>query len=426
MAKIKKSIKRTLMSPLIIRSLKHRNFRLFFGGQTISLIGTWMTQVTTSWLVYRLTHSAFLLGLVGFTGQIPVFLFSAFAGVWIDRLNLRRILMVTQVLAMVQSLTLAFLTLTNRITVVEIIALGFFQGLINVFDMPTRQAFVVQMVDNKQDLGNAIALNSFMVNVARLIGPMLAGIIIAKMGEGTCFLIDGLSYIPVILSLLLMILPLHRPLIPPPGIFHQLKEGARYAFGFLPIRNVLFLMALLSLTGMSLNVLMPIFAVQIFNGDSHILGFLLSASGIGALVGAIVLASKKTVLGLTRIMVMTGCLLGVGMILFSFSRNFWLSLFSLGITGLCLIMIIASINTFLQTIVEDNKRGRLMSLFTIAFIGMAPFGSLLAGGLAKYLGAPYTLLINGSFCILGTLIFSRSLPSLRRLVKPIYIEKGIL
>ncbi|OGP13443.1 MAG: MFS transporter, partial [Deltaproteobacteria bacterium GWA2_50_8] len=339
MAKIKKSIKRTLMSPLIIRSLKHRNFRLFFGGQTISLIGTWMTQVTTSWLVYRLTHSAFLLGLVGFTGQIPVFLFSAFAGVWIDRLNLRRILMVTQVLAMVQSLTLAFLTLTNRITVVEIIALGFFQGLINVFDMPTRQAFVVQMVDNKQDLGNAIALNSFMVNVARLIGPMLAGIIIAKMGEGTCFLIDGLSYIPVILSLLLMILPLHRPLIPPPGIFHQLKEGARYAFGFLPIRNVLFLMALLSLTGMSLNVLMPIFAVQIFNGDSHILGFLLSASGIGALVGAIVLASKKTVLGLTRIMVMTGCLLGVGMILFSFSRNFWLSLFFLGITGLCLIMI---------------------------------------------------------------------------------------
>ena len=426
MAKIKKSIKRTLMSPLIIRSLKHRNFRLFFGGQTISLVGTWMTQVTTSWLVYRLTHSAFLLGLVGFTGQIPVFLFSAFAGVWIDRLNLRRILMVTQVLAMVQSLTLAFLTLTNRITVVEIIALGFFQGLINVFDMPTRQAFVVQMVDNKQDLGNAIALNSFMVNVARLIGPMLAGIIIAKMGEGTCFLIDGLSYIPVILSLLLMILPLHRPLIPPPGIFHQLKEGARYAFGFLPIRNVLFLMALLSLTGMSLNVLMPIFAVQIFNGDSHILGFLLSASGIGALVGAIVLASKKTVLGLTRIMVMTGCLLGVGMILFSFSRNFWLSLFSLGITGLCLIMIIASINTFLQTIVEDNKRGRLMSLFTIAFIGMAPFGSLLAGGLAKYLGAPYTLLINGSCCILGTLIFSRSLPSLRRLVKPIYIEKGIL
>ena len=426
MAKIKKSIKRTLMSPLIIRSLKYRNFRLFFGGQTISLIGTWMTQVTTSWLVYRLTHSAFLLGLVGFTGQIPVFLFSAFAGVWIDRLNLRRILMVTQVLAMVQSLTLAFLTLTNRITVVEIIALGFFQGLINVFDMPTRQAFVVQMVDNKQDLGNAIALNSFMVNVARLIGPMLAGIIIAKMGEGTCFLIDGLSYIPVILSLLLMILPLHRPLIPPPGIFHQLKEGARYAFGFLPIRNVLFLMALLSLTGMSLNVLMPIFAVQIFNGDSHILGFLLSASGIGALVGAIVLASKKTVLGLTRIMVMTGCLLGVGMILFSFSRNFWLSLFSLGITGLCLIMIIASINTFLQTIVEDNKRGRLMSLFTIAFIGMAPFGSLLAGGLAKYLGAPYTLLINGSCCILGTLIFSRSLPSLRRLVKPIYIEKGIL
>ena len=426
MAKIKKSIKRTLMSPLIIRSLKYRNFRLFFGGQTISLIGTWMTQVTTSWLVYRLTHSAFLLGLVGFTGQIPVFLFSAFAGVWIDRLNLRRILMVTQVLAMVQSLTLAFLTLTNRITVVEIIALGFFQGLINVFDMPTRQAFVVQMVDNKQDLGNAIALNSFMVNVARLIGPMLAGIIIAKMGEGTCFLIDGLSYIPVILSLLLMILPLHRPLIPPPGIFHQLKEGARYAFGFLPIRNVLFLMALLSLTGMSLNVLMPIFAVQIFNGDSHILGFLLSASGIGALVGAIVLASKKTVLGLTRIMVMTGCLLGVGMILFSFSRNFWLSLFFLGITGLCLIMIIASINTFLQTIVEDNKRGRLMSLFTIAFIGMAPFGSLLAGGLAKYLGAPHTLLINGSFCILGTLIFSRSLPSLRRLVKPIYIEKGIL
>jgi len=409
-----------------IRALRHRNFRLFFGGQSISLVGTWMTQIATSWLVYRLSHSALLLGLSGFSSQIPVFAFSAFAGVWMDRLNLQRVLIVTQILAMLQSLALAFLTLTHQITITEIIILGFSQGMINVFDMPARQSFVVQMVEDKKDLGNAIAINSFMVNLARLIGPLIAGMLIAMAGEGMCFLIDGVSYIAVVLSLLLMTLALPQHAGPRHGIFHQFKEGARYAFGFTPIRNVLFLMALFSVMGMSYGVLMPVFAADIFHGNAHTLGVLLGASGVGALIGSVVLASRKTVLGLGKIMILSGILFAITIMTFSLSKIWWLSLTMLAASGFALIMIIASANTFLQTVVEDGKRGRLMGLFTLAFIGMTPFGSLLSGGLAKYIGAPRTLFLNAAFCLVGTLVFAKTLDSMKRLVRPIYLEKGIL
>lgn len=409
-----------------IRALKHRNFFLFFSGQSISLVGTWMTQVAMSWLVYRLTASAFLLGLVSFSSQIPVFLFSAFVGVWVDRWNIHRVLVVTQVLAMLQSLMLAFLTLSGKINLIEIIALGFFQGFINAFDMPARHAFVVHMVDDKKDLHNAIAINSLMVNVARLLGPMLAGFVIAAWNEGTCFLIDGVSYIAVIISLLGMRVKKISKMEVSSKILQQLKEGICYAWNFIPIRNILLLLVLFSLMAMPHTVLMPIFAGQIFKGNAHTLGLLLSASGTGAIVGAFLLASKKSVLGLGKVIVITGNLFGVAIILFSFSRNWIFSLFLLALSGLSLIMIVTSSNTILQTVVEDDKRGRVMSLFILALIGMAPFGSLLSGTLAHYLGAPYTLAMDGIFCVIGTLLFARHLPHMRKLVRPIYVEKEIL
>ena len=282
------------------RSLRPRNFRLYFSGQSISLIGTWMTRLATSWLVYRLTGSAFLLGVVGFSGQIPTFLFAPFAGVWIDRLDRRQVLLVTQILAMIQSLALAVLTLARHINIQEIIWLSAFQGLINAFDMPARQAFLVQMVDDKQDLGNAIALNSSMVNLARLVGPSLAGSVIAVSGEGSCFLIDGISYIAVIASLLPCDCHPATAKRTTDSMLAQLREGWAYVSGFAPVRTILLLFALVSLMGWPFTVLMPIFAGTILQGGPHTLGFLMGAIGIGALVSAISLALRKSVLGLGR------------------------------------------------------------------------------------------------------------------------------
>jgi len=410
----------------LLRALKHRNYRLYFSGQAISLIGTWMTQIAMSWLVYRLTRSPFLLGLTGFISQLPVPLFAVFAGIWIDRIRLHRLIIITQILSMVQSLVLAVLTLTGMITIWEILILGFFQGMINVFDLPARLAFVAQMVEDKNDLGNAIALNSLIINMARLLGPILAGFSIAWVGEGMCFLIDGLSYIAVIICLVLM----HITCIEKPrtseSALKQLKDGARYAFGFAPIRHILFFIALFSFIGMPHTILMPIFAREVFHGGPNTLGYLLGASGMGALVGAVLLASKRTVLGFGRIVVGAGIIFGGGMVLFSITHFLPLSIFLMAVMGFGLILIIASVNTFLQTIVEDDKRGRVMSLYTVAFIGMVPFGNLLAGSLAKLIGAPHTLLINGGICLMGTFLFLRQLPTLRRDVGPIYVKKGIL
>src|SRR6476660_7207326 len=298
------------------RALRYRNFRLYFSGQSISLIGTWMTRLATSWLVYRLTGSAFLLGVVGFTGQLPTFLFAPFAGVWVDRLNRRHVLLITQVLAMLQSLALAALTLTNRINIQEIIWLSAFQGAINAFDMPARQAFLVEMVEDKQDLGNAIALNSSMVNLARLVGPSLAGAVIAVSGEGAGFLIDGISYIAVIVSLLAMRLQAGALKPAVLSMLGQLKEGLAYVSGFAPVRTLLLLFAMVSLMGWPFTVLMPIFAGKILHGGPHTLGFLMGALGIGALVSAMSLALRKTVLGLGRMIPIATASLGVGLILF--------------------------------------------------------------------------------------------------------------
>lgn len=408
------------------RALRWRNFRLYFTGQTISLIGTWMTRLATSWLVYRLTGSALLLGIVGFSGQIPTFLFAPFAGVWVDRLDRRRVLVVTQFLAMLQSLALAALTLSRHINIQEIIWLSGFQGLINAFDMPARQAFLVQMVEDKQDLGNAIALNSSMVNLARLVGPSLAGAVIALSGEGACFLIDGVSYIAVIASLLAMRLQPGAAKATTVSMLGQLMEGWKYVSGFAPVRTILLLFAMVSLMGWPFTVLMPIFAGKILKGGPHTLGFLMGAVGIGALVSAISLALRKTVLGLGRMIPISTACLGVGLILFGMSRVLWLSLVLMLFCGFGMMQQMAASNTIIQTIVEDDKRGRVMSFYAMAFVGMAPFGSLLAGISAHAIGAPLTVMLSGACCLAGAIWFATQVRAIRQLIRPIYIDLGIL
>jgi MFS family permease len=408
------------------RALRHRNFRLFFGGQSISLIGTWMTRIATSWLVYRLTGSALLLGTISFAGQIPTFLFAPFAGVWVDRLDRRQVLVWTQALSMVQSLALAGLTLSHLVTIPWLLALSVMQGIINAFDMPGRQSFMVQMVEDRRDLSNAIAINSSMVNMARLVGPSLAGMLIAVSSEGWCFLIDGISYLAVIASLLMM--QLHTPVVvrKPASTFADMKEGWTYVSSFLPIRTILLLFAVTSLMGMPYVVLMPIFAAQVLHGGPHTLGFLMGAMGVGALISALALAARKSVRGLVRMIPIAAAVFGAGLIGFGLSHVFWLSMIMVLIAGMGMMQGMAGSNTIIQTLVPEDKRGRVMSYYTMAFVGMAPFGSLLAGSLAHILGAPWTVIANGSAVLLGGAWFWTQLPGLRRELRPIYREMGIL
>jgi MFS family permease len=408
------------------RALRHRNFRLFVSGQSISLIGTWMTRLATSWLVYRLTGSALLLGVVGFSGQIMTFLLAPFAGVWVERLDRRKLLVWTQVLAGMQSLALAGLTLGGVITIREIIALSVLQGLINAFDMPGRQAFLIQMVEDKQDLGNAIALNSSIVNLARLIGPALAGLVIAWFGEGYCFLIDGVSYAAVVASLLMMQVKPVEARRTAVSMLEQMKEGWAYVSTFKPIRTILLLFAVISLMGMPFMVLLPIFAGRVLHGGPNTLGWLTGASGIGALASAVSLAMRKSVRGLTRMIQVAAAMFGVGLILFGLSHVLWLSLLLMLVVGFGMMQGLAASNTVIQTLVPEDKRGRVMSYYTMAFVGMAPFGSLLAGTLAHKIGAPHTVMLTGSMCVVGAVWFTTQLRSMRDVMRPIYREMGIL
>ena len=385
-----------------------------------------MTQIATVWLVYKLTDSALMLGVVGFTSQIPSFVLAPFGGVLVDRWNTHRILVITQTLAMVQSLALAVLTLTGTIDTGHILFLSLCQGLINAFDAPARQTFVKEMVERKEDLASAIALNSSLFNGARLVGPAVAGVIIARVGTGYCFLIDGLSYIAVIVALLAMRVKLRKISTQTDSTLQRLQEGFSYAFSSAPIRAILLLIALFSLTAMPYVTLVPIFATKILHGDAHTLGFLSAASGLGALTGGIYLSTRRTVLGLGKIIAFAPILCGVGIIAFALSHVLWFSLLAAMVIGLGSILQIASSNTIIQTIVEDDKRGRVMSLFTMAFLGMIPFGNLFAGSLASKIGAPNTLIIGGCCCILGALLFAQQLPTLRRLIQPIYRRAGIL
>jgi MFS family permease len=408
------------------RALRHRNFKLFFFGQSISVIGTWMTRLATSWLVYRMTHSALLLGVVSFAGQIVAFALGPVAGVWVERLNRRKMLVWTQALAAVQSLALAALTLTHVINLWEIIALTVMQGLINSFDMPGRQSFLVQMVEDRNDLSNAIAINSSMANGARLIGPAIAGVLIAAFGEGWCFLIDGFSYFAVIASLLMMRIKPMDIRRSTSSMFEQMREGWDYVRTFRPIRTILMLFALTSLMGYPYMVLLPVFAGQMLHGGAATLGWLTGASGIGAFASALSLAVRKSVVGLTRMLQIAAAVLGAALILFGLSHTLWLSLVLMVFAGFGLIQGASVSNTIIQSLVTEDKRARVMSYYTMAFFGASPFGSLLAGVLAHRIGAPITVIITGAFCVAGSLWFTLEMPKIKAVMRPIYQEMGLL
>jgi MFS family permease len=408
------------------RALRHRNFKLFFLGQSISVIGNWMTRLATSWLVYRLTHSVLMLGIVSFAGQIVSLAVGPFAGVWVERLNRRKLLVWTQAAAAVQSLALAALTLTQVITLWEVIALTAFQGLINAFDMPGRQSFLVQMVDDRNDLSNAIAINSSMANAARLIGPAIAGMVIGALGEGWCFLLDGFSYFAVIASLLLM--RIGHPNIgrPAASMLGQMREGWDYVRTFGPIRTILLLFSLMSLMGYPYAVLLPVFAGQVLHGGAYTLGWLTAASGIGALVSGVSLAMRKSVVGLTSMLQIAAAILGSALILFGLSHTLWVSLALMVFVGFGLTQNASVSNTIIQSLVPEDKRARVMSYYTMAFFGAAPFGSLLVGSLAHRIGAPDTFILTGAFCAAGSLWFTLELPKIRTIIRPIYREMGLL
>jgi MFS family permease len=367
-----------------------------------------------------MTHSALLLGLVGFAGQLPTFLLSPYAGVITDRIDRYKVLLSTQVMAMIQAFILCILFFTHSIEVWQIIVLGIFLGMINAFDVPARQSLVIKMVDNKHDLGNAIALNSSMVNAARLIGPSIAGVLIAYFGEGYCFLINGISYLFVITTLLFITIKPDLKLAGEKNIFREFREGFSYTFGNITIRALILMLALVSLVGMPYTILMPIFAGKILHGSSHTFGFLMAATGIGALCGSLYMASRKTVAGLEKLIPVSTFIFGCGIIVFALSRNFYFSMFTLLFTGLGMIFQMASSNTIIQTIVDERKRGRVMSFYTMAFMGTAPFGSFLAGWSANLIGAPATLVVGGILCIAGSIAYLFVLPKIRKMLTPIY------
>jgi MFS family permease len=409
-----------------LRALRSRNYQLFFGGQGVSLMGTWMQQTAMSWLVYRLTGSAMILGLIGFTSQIPIFVFSPIAGVYADRLNRYRMVIATQFCAMLQALALAFLALTGLIEVWHLFILSFLLGLINSFDMPIRQSFVVEMLESKADLGNAIALNSFLFNGARLLGPSVAGVLIGMTSEGTCFLINGISFLAVLLALLCMKIKTLALSRAKDSIMNDMKGGFTYVWNFIPIRYILFNLALMSFVGMPFAVLMPVFAKDILKGGPETLGFLMASSGLGAIAGALFLASRKTILGLGRLIVIGSSMFGAGLICFAMSRSVFLSMVLLTFTGFGMMVQMVASNTIIQTIVDDEMRGRVMSFFAMSFAGTMPFGSLYAGSLASSIGAPRTLIISGTVCIAVALLFYRRLKPMREVIRPIYHKMGIL
>ena len=410
----------------VFRSLQHRNYRLFFSGQSISLIGTWMQRIAMPWLVYHLTGSAFLLGLVSFAGQIPTFLLAPLAGVVTDKFSKYNVLLITQIISLFQAMILAVLSLTGVIQIWHIVVLSVILGCVNAFDVPSRHSFVIEMVEKKEHLGNAIALNSMMFNGARLIGPSIAGMMLATAGEGVCFLINAISYVFVVVSLLLMHVQKREVIRKPGNMFEEMKEGFNYAFGFAPIKHLLILLGVVSLMGSSYQVLMPVFAKEILHGGSSTFGFLMGAAGFGALAGAVYLASLESVLKLGRIIPAAAAIFGIGLIGLSVTKYFPVSLLLMIVIGLGLMLHTASSNTIIQTITDDDKRGRVMSFYTIAIMGTAPFGSLIAGSLAKIIGTPFTIFIGGISSIIGAIFFYKKLPELKRIVRPVYIRMGLI
>ena len=417
---------KTSRLPTIGRALAHRNFRLFTVGQGVSVIGTWMQQLATVWLVYRLSKSSMLLGITDFSAQIPAALVLPLAGVLTDRWNRHRTVVVAQALMMLQAFALMALTLTGLITVWQLIALGVFLGLVSAFDNTARQSLVIQMIDRREDLSNAIAINSSVFNGARLLGPAVAGVVIGLCGEWPCFMLNGLSYLAVLASLLMMRM---RPIATPAsnqGIFAGLSEGFEYVTGSMPIRTLLALLGVVSMMSAPLTVLMPIVATEVLHGGPGTMGMLTAAVGVGAILGSLFLAARKSVVGLGGVIAAATGVFGLAMAGLSLTHTLWVCLPLLLVIGFAMVAQMASSNAVLQTIVEENKRGRVMSFYTMAFFGMGPLGSLLAGCLASTLGTAATFLIFGTVSLSASLVFMALLPALRRAVRPIYIRVGIL
>ena len=417
----------TPKGPRLTRALQHRNFRLFFGGQSISLVGTWITRVATGWLIYRLTGSALLLGVAGFAGQVPTLVITPFAGVLVDRMDRRRMLLITQAASLLQSALLAVLTIAGHITVTQIVGLQIVQGIINAFDTPARQAFVSEMIEDRRDLPNAIALNSSMVNGSRIIGPSIGGLLIAGFGEGWCFALDAVSYLFVIASLVAMrVQPRRREGASEMRVLHELGHGWRYIANHVPIRTALVMVAIVSTAGTPYSVLMPVMASEELGGGPNTLGILMAASGAGALSGALYLASRESVVGLGRVIMYATLLFGGGLIAFSQARSVPVACILLALAGAGFMMQLAATNTFLQTIVEEGLRGRVMSFYTMAFFGTVPIGSLIGGAIAERIGAPATIALSGASCLAAGAWFAARLPTIRALVRPVYQRLGIL
>jgi MFS family permease len=406
-------------------ALRARNFRRYMIGQSLSLIGTWMQQLAMSWLVYRLTGSAALLGATVFCSQIPMLFLSPFAGVWVDRVDKRRVVIVTQSLLMLQAAAIAALAATGLIRVWHILVLNILFGMVNSLDMPCRQSLVPELVDKREDLGNAIALNATMVNVTRLLGPSLAGLTIAAVGEAACFALNAASFLAVIISLFFISTP-HRAKAPHKSVMTGFRDGLNYAFGFEPIRALLILLAMVSLMGMPYTVLLPVFATRVLGGDARTMGFLSAGSGLGALFGALYLASRGTVRGLLRRIAVSAALFGAGLVGFAASRRFWLSETVLFAAGFGVMIMMAAANTVLQTLADDDKRGRVMSFYVTALMGLAPIGGLVTGVVAQRFGPNVTVMVGGFFCMGSALAFALRIPALRVQMRPVYIERGVV
>ncbi|MGA2617181.1 MAG: MFS transporter [Thermoguttaceae bacterium] len=408
------------------RALAHRNFRLFTIGQGISLVGTWMQQIATIWLVYRLSRSSFLLGLADFSSQIPAALILPVAGVLTDRWNRHHTVLATQTLAMVQALVLMVLTLTGVVSVWQILLLGVLLGLVNAFDVTARQSLVIDLVERHDDLANAVAINSSMFNAARLIGPAVAGCVIGLCGEWPCFLLNSLSYVAVLGSLAAMrVRPVARP-VSKLGIVEGFSEGFEYVAGSMPIRTLLLLLGTVSMMAAPLMVLMPVLATEVLHGGPHTLGLLTAALGLGALAASLFLAARKSVVGLSKVIALATAAFGLGLAGLSLCHTLGAALVILALTGFAMVAQMAASNAVLQTIVDEGKRGRVMSFYTMAFFGMGPLGSLLSGWLAGTLGVAAVFLICGTACVAGSLVFAALLPALRRAIRPIYARVGIL
>jgi MFS family permease len=409
----------------VTRALRHRNYRLFFGGQSISLAGSWITRIATSWLVYRLTGSELLLGLVGFCGQIPALVLTPFAGALVDRVDRRQVLLVAQWLSAAQSAVLAVLTLTGRITITDLIVLQLIQGAVNAFEMPARQSFVVEMVEDRRDLSNAIALNSMMVNGSRVLGPSVGGLLIATVGEGWCFAVDAVSYLGVIWSLMAMRTTPAAPRASAPAL-QQIRDGWRYVRSSVPIRTCLILVAVASVMGMPYMVLMPVMAKEVLGGGPNTLGLLMASVGAGALASGFYLASRESVRGLSTVILTGTVLFGAGLTGFSLARHTGLAALMLAVTGVGFISQMASSNTVIQTVVDEQFRGRVMGFYTMAIVGTIPVGSLLAGVVAERLGAPLTIRLGGLACLASAVWFALRLPELRRRIREIYQQQDIV